>query len=468
MWFLTLITLVNALAHNEGFALRYRIEAGGLPISVFDALLALGVVYGIVGRRSAWPTERAHPLVGWIVGLFAAGAFAGVLGALISNAELRWMITGMRNFLALPAGVLIGYCLLFTPRSNTRFCYLQVIAGIGTAVLVLLFFRSKAASYELDSNINKLRAVAYVSNYAGLAAALVLFTIISKIRMFPTWLALGICGLCFVGQFATLTRSDWLAAIASVLAIFALVPTYRPGGKLVAALVGPPLIAVFLWVGLILASTVVGRDFEGRMAERVMSLVPGHAAGTHAQAWDTRLEGIRKELQLWAHSPIIGGGFGATDVLRFRRGEQAGLSYRHNSWTSTLADAGLPGLAAISCLIFGMIVVGRRLARDGIDRGYVLIGALAVITGVHYLFHGLATQSFNQMRWGIPLSIVCGVALRARAMQLTHMRVLQAEAAAGAYGPAEIDPGASAYDSDDYGAHAPAPAPAGAYASDLY
>lgn len=466
MLFLYLLTLTNALAHNDGFALRFRFEAGGLPIGVFDVLLGIGVVFAIVGRRGAWPTERAHPLLTWLIVLFTLGALAGILGALIQNAELRWMMTGLRNFLVLPACVFIGYCLLLTPRSMLQFSYLQVIAGVGTALVILLFFRSKAGTVtNTASSLNNLRAVAYVANYAGLAAVLLLFTIISRIRLLPTWLALALCAFCFVGQFATLSRSDWLAAAASVVAVFVLLPSFRPGGKLAAALIGPPLVVVFLWVGLILASMVVGRDFESRMADRVRSMLPGQQGGVRVTAWDTRLQGIQKELAIWRRSPLVGGGFGATDVLKFRYGDWAGLSYKHNSWTSTLAESGLPGFAAVSCLVFGMIVVGRRMARDGVDRGYVLIGALAVITGTFYAMHGLATQSFNQMRWGIPLAIICGVALRARAMQLTHLRVMQQDAAAQQQFGYD-QPSSYGYDYDDRSS--PHPAPAGAYAAESY
>ena len=469
MWFLVLLTLVNALAHNDGFALHYRMDVGGLTIGVFDGLLALVVLAAMIGRRNAWPTEKAHPLLGWLVVLFLLGAGAGILGALISNAELRWMMTGMRNFMVLPAGMMIGYCLLLTPRSTSRFAQLQIWAGAGTALVILLFFHNKASASQVR-DVNTLRAIAYVAPYAGLAGALLLFAIIARIRVMPVWVALGLCGFCFIGQFATLSRSDWVAAAAGVVAVFALLPTFRPGGKLAAVLVGPPIVVVFLWVGLILASTVAGRDFESRMYDRVVSILPGQRTGKETKAWDTRLDGIRKELAVWRKSPVIGGGFGVTDVLRYRHGDWAGLSYKHNSWTSTLAETGLPGLVATACLVLGTVVVGRRLARDGVERGYVLIGALAVIAGSYYLVHGLATQSFNQMRWGIPLAIICGVALRARAMQLTHLLALQAEAAS-AYGYDDNGYGSQGYgegsDYDDYGVPRPGHAPA-AYPAESY
>src|SRR3954471_5909774 len=193
MLFLTLFTLLNALAHNEGFALKYRLNPGGMPVGVFDLMLGLGVIWAVVGRRGAWPTERAHPLMTWLIVLFSLGTFAGILGALIQNAELRWMMTGMRNFLVLPACAFIGYGLLLTPRSTVRFAQLQAWAGVGTALVILLFFHRHAVTSTATTDLNTLRAVAYVATYAGLAAALLLFTIISKVRLMPAWLALGLC-----------------------------------------------------------------------------------------------------------------------------------------------------------------------------------------------------------------------------------------------------------------------------------
>ena len=64
-----------------------------------------------------------------------------------------------------------------------------------------------------------------------------------------------------------------------------------------------------------------------------------------------------------------------------------------------------------------MIVVGRRLVRDGAGDGFILIGALGVIAGCHFAVHGLTTFSFNFQRTGLVLGIIVGVVLRARSMQ---------------------------------------------------
>jgi hypothetical protein len=465
MWFILLLTLVNAATNQVTVGLRYRIEIGGMPIGIYEGLLLVGVIVGLWSHRHATPTDGVHPLLTWLLVLFGAATVAGIMGTLIANAELRWMLTGMRNWVSLPTCILIGYCLLLHPRSCLRFSYVHVIGGIAAASVVLWHFTRSASLYGSDS-LARLRTIVYVTNYAGIAGALLLFTIISRIRILPTWLAIVISGFCVVGQFGTLTRSDWVATMAGVLAIYVLLPSFRPHGKLMTALVVPPLVVLFLWGGLMFASAVAGRSFEQKMAQRFESLLPGKStSGVRDKAWDSRLYGIRRELEIWRRSPIIGGGFGATDILTYRLGDVGGISssFRHNAWTSTLAESGTIGFAAIACMVFGTIVVGRRLAKDGVDRGYVLMGALAVIAGSYYLVLGMSTQSFNQMRWGIPIGIICGATLRARAMQLSHLRALHMAAAETSM-PEDED----GHDYDYGGQPAPVPAPAGAYAADSY
>ena len=457
MWFLFLLTLANAAAHNENFALRYRIDVAGMPVGIFDALLAIGVACTVVSRGGAWRTERTHPVLVWALVLFALAAVGGSVAALFSKVELRWLATSLRNWVSLPACMVIGYYLLQTPRSNTRFCYLHVIAGILSALMVLLFFRSAAAPESSGDTINKIRAVPYNSSYAGIAAAFLLFTVTSRLRLMPVVLAVGFFGLCLLGQVATLARSAWLAVFSGIAAGYVLIPTFQPRGKLLAALVAPPLVVLFIWIGLTLAAPLAGRDFQRKMSDRVVSMLPGGEGGRESKAWESRLAGIRKELQLWGRSPVFGAGFGAQDVLRFRRGDDAGLGFRHNTFTSTLAQTGAVGLAAVLCMVLGLIVVGRRLARDGVERGYVLMGALAVVTGSYFLVLGMSTQSFNIMRGGIPLAIICGAVMRCRAMQLTHLRMLQEQEAASW---AEWDGNGQGAEYDRYPEYDSAPAPA--------
>ena len=156
------------------------------------------------------------------------------------------------------------------------------------------------------------------------------------------------------------------------------------------------------------------------------------------KAWDSRLIGIQKELAIWQRSPVMGGGFGVTDIERFRRGEWAGSAFRHNTWTSTLAESGVFGFAAISALIFGSMVVGRRLGATGFSRATCSSGALAVITGCTTCStdwrRNRSTRCARESRWRW-----CSGWRFARAMQLTEIRLLQSS-----YYPAgEEDPQAA-------------------------
>ena len=157
MWYLLLLTLVNAVAHQDRVVLRYRLSLGGMPIDIIEGLLAVGVVIGLLRQRSASPSERVHPLLTWTLLLFGLGVISGVLAGLISNAELRWILQGLRNFIVLPAGILIGYCFLLTPRSCVQFTWVQIAGGVAAATAVLLFFH-RGASESTDTTLNKLQS----------------------------------------------------------------------------------------------------------------------------------------------------------------------------------------------------------------------------------------------------------------------------------------------------------------------
>jgi hypothetical protein len=426
MWFLVLVIFFNALADHD-LVLRYRLSLGGFPVNAFDVLLLiLGPVAVLISRRSAFPTERVHPALPWIFVLFVAAMGGGLIGSVMSGISLRSTVTTLRNLFTIPLCVWLGYCMLLQPRSAERVSYAHVYAGIVTAFFVLLYFGQKATTLAPGGNIDVLRAMKYIAGYAGIAAVLLLYSMVSGVRMFRPWLAIPLCGFCFLGQFATLSRSDWLAVSAAVAVVYFLLPAASRGGKIAAVLIGPPLAMIFLWLGLFAASALTGQDFNKKMADRLYSMLPGDTPGVkQRKAWDTRLKSTLKELEWWASSPLFGRGFGIHDakVHTLTRAEAEGL--RHNTWVSTLAETGLIGFSAVALVFAGTFVVGRRLVRDAVDRGSLLLGALAVITATMLAVLGLTTQSFNQVRGAIPLGIVCGLALRCRAMQLTTLRQQQ-------------------------------------------
>ena len=446
MWFLVLLTFFNALVNND-LVLRYRISAGGLPVGIFDVLLlGLGPIVVLLSRQNAFPTGRAHPVLPWIFILFAAAAAAGSIASVMSSIGLRETVTSLRNLIALPVCIWLGYYLVLQLWSAEKICTWHVYAGAVTACFVLLYFGSKATVLGSDGNIDTLRAMKYVAIYCGMAAVLLLFSIVSGVSMFRPSLAIALCGFCFLGQLATLSRSDWLAVWTAVVAVYFRLPSAKRGRKLAAAVIAPPVAAIFLMLGLFAASALTGTNFTQKMANRISSMLPGdEPGGKQKKAWDTRVHSTMVELKWWAGSPLIGRGFGIHDVKRRTLSEAQQMGLKHNTWVATLAESGLIGFSAMVLVVGSTFVVGRRMVRDWTDRGSVLVGALGVVTASIYMVLGAATMSFNQVRGAIPLGIVCGVVLRCRAMQQAALR---AQHEAYAYG---MSPEAQDLEPDAYG-----------------
>jgi len=304
MGFLVLLTFVNALV-NHDLVLRYRLSAGGFPISIFDVLLlGVGPVAVLLTRPFFYPTGRNHPALSWILLLSLAAVVVGLLAAVFNGTELRSSLTSLRNFIALPLCIWLAYQLLLQPLAAEKICKAHVWAGVITAGFVLAYFGRAASSFE--GNIDELRATKYVAIYCGMAGVLLLYSIIGGVGMFRPSLAVILGGACFIGQFATLSRSDWLAVWAAAAVVYFFLPSLYRGRKLAAAIVGPPVALVFLWAGLLVASSVTGTNFTEKMIARVNSMLPDSTPVTgQKKAWDTRLESTLIELKWWAGSPVV-------------------------------------------------------------------------------------------------------------------------------------------------------------------
>lgn len=444
MWILVLLTFVNALVgHN--LVLTYRLSVGGFPISIFDVLvLGVGPVAVLLTRSYAYPTGRMHPVLSWILMLSLVTVVVGLLTAVFNGTGLRFSLTSLRNFISLPICIWLGYCLLLQPLSAEKLCAAHVWVGVVTAAFVLLYFGRAASSFGPEGNIDTLRSMNYVAIYCGMAAVLLMYSLIGGVPWIRPSLALVLCGVCFIGQFATLSRSDWVAVWAAAMVVYFRLPSLYRGRKLGAAIVGPPVALAFLWVGLVVASAVTGTNFTQKMMARVNSLLPEDSpAAGQKKAWDTRLSSTMVELKWWASSPLVGRGFGIHDTKRPTLTEKEATGLKHNTWVFYLAESGVVGFSTVLLVVGGTYVVGRRMVCDRTDRGSVLVGALGVTTAVIYVVLGLATMSFNQVRGAIPLGVVCGVVLRCRAMQQAALR---AQYEAQGYSPApEGDDGAGEY-----------------------
>ena len=431
MWFLALLIVLNAVLNNSEFVNTYRVYVGAIPLNVFDFMILGGLLVAflwpqISGRQ--YPVDRAHPAMKWLLILFALGFIGGLIGAPIHGSTTRQILTSARNYMAAPAALYLGYALTLNFKSVRLFNYAMVIAGLGASFMVIVFFREQSEVAAPQRDVTSIRAVAYISLYAGIAAAFLTYTLAAKLRLFPVALSVLALVACVIGQFGTLSRSDWIACLAAIIAAFVVLPKGTRLPSFLRSLLVVPLIAMALWVGMYGASKATGKDVFAKMYDRVLSLLPGDRAGhSKKKAWETRLPGTFRELRMFASSPIFGGGFAIQDSPDMEPMVYEGM--RHNSWTATLAETGILGFSAFALMAGATIVAGWRLIRDQLDKTTVLAGAVGVVTGAYCIVHGLTTMSFNQVRSGLPLFITAGVILRVRAMQLTELRLRAEERA---------------------------------------
>ena len=223
-----------------------------------------------------------------------------------------------------------------------------------------------------SASLTRLCAIAYISVYAGIAVGLLFYSLSAGMRLLPMVLAWAAMGACLVGQFTTLSRSDWLACAAATSAVSMLLPEEPAHQSAACAALAIPILVGSLYVGMHAGSKVTGKDLFKRFGDRVLSMLPGDRPGVKGKAWDTRLPGTLQELRLFASSPLIGGGFAIQDTPRAESGMNPGL--RHNSWSAALAETGIIGFSAFAIMAGSMMVVGRRMVRDRTDQTTVLIG----------------------------------------------------------------------------------------------
>jgi len=422
MWLLLLITIANASLSMKGFLVRYRLDVGGVPINVLDVLTFLGLLLLPLRRHKMFVTNRFHPLMRTALVLFALMTLCGLIEALLNGCPIYVVGEDARNLLALPAAAILGYYYIVNIGSPMWYGWVQVVGGFCAATLILTFFYTRPADVATYSDINLYRTVDYVAAYAGIAAALLAYSIASGIRLLPTAAALALAGFCLVGQFATLARSDWLATLAAIVMAGAILPR---GKRLVSAVrfaLASAILCASIAMALYLASHLSGQDFFAKMGRRVGTLLPSDRSGEAPKAWVTRVGGSLEELRLWLHNPLTGNGLAIQALDAPSVSESVRSGFYHDTWTSTLAQTGLLGFAAMAAVVGGCIVVGRRVIRDEVDYSFMLVGALAVATGSFFAVEGLTSYSFNQQRWAIVLGMTFGAVLRVRAMQLTFIK----------------------------------------------
>lgn len=429
MFVLFLLVLLNAVAAQAGWVRSLVFSIGPVTVNAYLLSLTLALAWALfLPGRTPWelaPEERRHPALVPMYCLFAIGFVVGLIGMVFngSNLEMKEVGIAVRDFMLFPVTVFLGYRLIASPKSATTFAWIIIVAGIASSLLLILKFGSRAQEIGLTGNLNLERDNAYVTNYAGLACAVLLFSFLRpEYALMPRWLAIFLAGFCLLGQFAPLNRSDWLACMAGLLSLLLLVPKGERLRKFLVGTIGLGVLGVVAWLGVNLASNAMHRNFAPMVSRRVESMLPGQYGWDHQKAWDTRVPSILHDGEVILTNPAFGGGFGIQEKMAVRGGISLG-EFHHNAWTDYWAKTGVAGFAAVLVLIGSMIVVGRRMVSDGHGNGFALVGALGLAGGAYGLVLGLGTMSLNYLRGEIVFGVLCGVVLRCRAMQTTTIQV---------------------------------------------
>ena len=432
VFFIFIYTILNAIVSSAGFQNKYRISfGGGVEVGIMEALLLMGLIVGTFwggsgNRADRDPVDRTHPALVLCLVFLGFGFLCGVFGMFMHDASLRFKLVFTREFFGMPAAVYTGYRLVPSLRAGAKIPYAFVIGGIGTSIFLLAAFVSGSERYALRGDTNALRTVQFITNYAGVGTALLLYSVLSGYRLFPTVVTLALAGFCFVGQLAPLHRSDWVAQMAAISAI----PLgLRPGERFKQAIrlvLAAIALTISLWIGLHLASALTGRNFHRTFEQRVLSMLPGERLRASDQkAWDTRLPAMQYELQMWLTSPVIGHGFAAQEAIAgsSEAGGDVTWGFHHNAYTSTLAQVGIIGFAGVVMAVWSPIFIGIKLVRNATDRGSVLMGGLGIVCGCQQAVLGMATASFNGYRMAMMIGLISGMCFKMRDMQLTAQRL---------------------------------------------
>jgi hypothetical protein len=420
-----LLLLILANMTPNWALLDYRTSIAGAPINIFDAAIVIAVIATLLPSRDRFAADRVHPLVVWICGALIVAGCGSAFLAQANGADDRYVMTATRDFFTIPACIYIGYRLLKSPSAAAVIPVAAVLASLFGAVMVMLFVRttSETLSEESGRAFDELRVNSYAIGDAGnVAMSMALFGLVSRIRMMPRPVAFLVAGLGIGASFLIPHRGGWLCMLAAVVFAILFLPSESVGRRLRSLMMAFGGMAIVMTFAVLVVSAASGRDFGGYIYSRLISLVPGEHEGVSHHAWDTRIPGTIRELELWVQSPVIGKGFGIQEADLQTHQD---LSYRHNTWTSFLAETGIIGLAAALMLTIGPIVIGMRMVRARLDKTSVLIGATSAVMGAGYLVAAFFSLSFNKQRHAIIMGLWCGIAMRARAMQLTQTRVME-------------------------------------------
>lgn len=397
--------LVAASLHR-GLFLYLRVEPGGYPLSVFDAvpvlLLFASVSLSVKARGSA-PGGRTPVAV--CGAMIVAGLLIGVTLGTSQGADSYDLLQVLR-LEALTLVVLVS-ALVAGHTSEWRRAVLAGLMGAAVSVavqLIVTFGWSLATGtyfwslFPFGASIDDLLGKVQAGNILTLrenaiSAFLILPALALLIRRSKGW-DIGVAMLLVAGGLLWLSRGLWLAMALTLLIALAHRATSGrlTGGRLltIALPVTAVVLAVFLASGGILGQRL--GDTTKLSGDKSLEL-----RGTETQASLKALgEGV---------GPLL---FGLGSGVVASPEQPSALL--ENSVLATWTNIGLLGLLGVTLLFFGAALRGWRLASRGDDSHAAALGAMSLALPVLWL-QGLIGGTFRVEQSTVMLFLLAATVL---------------------------------------------------------
>jgi hypothetical protein len=175
MWLLLLITILTAIADDRGWGNLIRFHIG-IEFNLYLILALLGVAGCFVFRGGARRVvaEHIHPL---LLSIAAIGGLAWLIGLVgtVKNTESvdLWLIAiAIRDFIALPVFVIIGYSLTATQQDVRRMAVASIVAGALASLFIVISFIGRSGQLSSSDSVNALRVEAFTTTYPAIACLL--------------------------------------------------------------------------------------------------------------------------------------------------------------------------------------------------------------------------------------------------------------------------------------------------------
>lgn len=430
MWMLILMMTVNAVLHQYKVQNVYRIELGIVQIGIVDILLAVGFLYALLrggSARSRFPTPRIHPVLLWIVVPMAFGAVFGVIGGLAGGSHMKWFLSSLREYVAFPVCVFIGYRLIGTPQNVRTGAIWTIVAGVLTATMLFVDFGGNTEKASLTGSLNPVRGIVvnWYGEYAAVIGLVMIYVVMTRFPLWRTSIHVPLGLWCYIGYAITLSRLGFVILFFGTASTYLLLPKGERIRKFMRSIVFIPVLFFACWGSLWLSDRIIGRDFGGKVLKHIESLLPVEREGSKdTRAWDSRIGGIVSELGIWLRNPLIGQGFGVGETAQMTGRTLWGDSIKHNGWTANLAESGVVGTTGLAVLMGSLLLLGYRMAHDRTDHISMLMGAVGFFTGVVFFFRFTGTLVMSS-RTAIGVGLVAGMLIRAREIQQAQLAMAQ-------------------------------------------